>query len=195
MTEPLSRNSVRAVRRQSGLTLVELLVAALVIAVGLLALVATWAAMTSLAIEADTRTSSFEVARLVMERARSFGYTHNGSANPDAVFLAAADSVSFPSADVTTTWQSACLQKYRFFDNDVQELRGGGNNVPGAPPPNARYLVTTFLHYTPDANALAQRSDLHLMVVTVLVQQVRANGSIDRQPLAQLQSAMTQGGL
>jgi prepilin-type N-terminal cleavage/methylation domain-containing protein len=173
-----------------GLTLIEMLTATVLVAVSLMGLFSTWLYMIRGTQLTDERSAAYQIARLVMERARSNGHlaglSFNGGADPLA-----------ESAPVTnnsfTTWISPGLLKYRFFRNNGQELSGGSNaDAWPQPPAEARFAVLTQVAYS--STIPAGRDDLRLMTLDVTVYKVDELGSIGTEALAHLQTCLAIGG-
>ncbi len=175
-----------------GLTLIELLVASLILVVSLTGMISVWAYMINGTIITDERAGAYECARLVLERARSMGYSS---------VIPTTSSAPAPGNSVSG-WTSPHLLGFRYYDANIQEL-GGGSNVEAAAlaaqPANARYYVeTTFGYANVGGNS---RPDLNMLGYSVKVTEIDRFGVIPRdvnkRPIVsvQLQTALTEGGI
>jgi prepilin-type N-terminal cleavage/methylation domain-containing protein len=176
----------RAARRSAhrGFSLVEMLVAALILSVALTGLLATWLYMTRSAITTDDRAAAYECARLVLERARVNGFS-----------ITRPPSQSSPaSSNSRSNWISPNILRNRFYDAHLEELGNGDDNTkPQSPPTGARFAVTTLVSYSPDSSRPTGREDLRLMTVAVTVRGVDENGVVG-DILAEGQTCLTEGG-
>ncbi len=172
-------------RRQRGISMIESLVAAVIIATALLALVSTWLYAVRAALITDDRSAAYEVARTVLERARANG----GAINQTMV------STPVPG-NSRSNWISPSLLRNRFYSATLEEVGGGSNDsTPPAPPANAAFRVITTVTVSPDSTYPAGREDLRLVSVEVVVNKINPDGSVQDEPLTTLQTCLTQGGL
>lgn len=172
-------------RGRRGLTLIELLVASLILAVSLMALVATWFNMLTATIDTDDRGAAYECARIVLERAHVNGFTvsnYNVNIPP---------TLSQPGDAALSVWSSPNIARYRYFSADLSRelLASNADTVPAAPA-DARYLAETQVSSSPNA----PHSHLSLMTVKVIVYLVRGDGSIGSE-LYQMQTCLALGGV
>ena len=175
-----------APRSRHGLTLIEMLVASLIVAVALIAMVGTWRQMFSATLLADQRGAAYQCARMVMERSRSLGFHTT---------LPAASSHNLGSSQLV---DSPVITDWRYFDNNVQELDAGDGNPPAlAAGSTARFLVLTHIAYPqPRVNSLpypSGRPDLSLMAISVDVYD--ASLGAGSTPIYSLQTCLTEGGI
>lgn len=189
VTHPARTRSAHRVR--VGLTLIELIVAALIISLSIIGLISTFAFMVSGTIQTEARAGAYECARLVLERARSNGFilaTEFDASTPIA------SSSPVPN-NTQTTWSSPSLLKYRFYSEAQQELSGGGNgdSWPAAPD-GAGYAVQTDVVYSDDSTIPSGREDLRLMTISVTVYPVDKSGVRGTTPTAELQTCLSVGG-
>lgn len=168
-----------------GLTLVELLVASLILAVSLMALVATWFNMLTATIDTDDRGAAYECARIVLERAHINGYTvYQYNVNLPT-------TISQPGNAALSAWSSPNIARYRYFSADLsQELLASNADTLPAAPAESRYLAVTQYDSSPNA----PHSHLSLMTVKVTVYFVRSDGSIGSE-LYQMQTCLALGGV
>jgi hypothetical protein len=173
----------------------------LILVISLAGLGAAWLVAAQNTASLDMDATKYECARLVMERVHGFGYLSGTSSNsvspPNGVDGA---STPAPSDPLEPTWQSPAWQQYRYFDANLNEL-GSSDDGSLQIPPGTTYVATTTKSYAPIAPADAghrpqsTRDDLTLMTVTVTVQQVNADGSLNTNDPVSLNSLMTEGGL
>jgi type II secretory pathway pseudopilin PulG len=189
--------SLRKRRNQRGASLVEMLAATVILGVGLVGLVASWTYMVRAAMISDHRSAGYEIARMVIERARA-----NGAViNQPVMISAPASAYTAPLANAgsRSTWVSHSILRYRFYDATLEELGGGSNALqPPAAPLNAAFRTTTTVTISPDRpflTAPAGRDDLRLVTISVVVHKINADGSVQADPVSTLQTCLTQGGL
>lgn len=189
ITDRQRPRALRPVRR--GFTLVEMMVAALIVGVSLVGLVSAWTYMIGASITTDRRAAAYQCARLVMERARGNGFvlaSQFDSATPL--------STSSPtSGNSSSTWSSPFLLKNRFYTDELQEMEGGDDaETMPTPPSGARFAVRTTVGYSPDSSRPAGREDLRLMTLSVTVYLVNNQNQVEANPLAELQTCLSIGG-
>ena len=163
---------------RSGLTLVEVLVATVIISVSLIGMVSSWLYMIGSAVTTDERAAGYICARTTLERAKINGF-----------FVVQPSTVSFPAAgNSRTSWISTNLQSIRYFDENLDEMQ----TVDRVRPPAlfAHYRVSTIVNYSPPGTYPAGRDDLRTMTVTVIAYHNKTNTE-----LARLQTCMVQGGI
>jgi len=169
------------------MTLVELLMAALLLSVSLAGMVGTWLYMIQGSITVDNRAAAYECARMVMERARSNGFSVNQP-----------DTMSLPMGNTQSTWQSGHYVPVRYFDAELQELAAP---LPPAvtvsntlAPDGARFEAHTSL--SPASNFPADRPDLRMVGIVVTVYLIDAQRNTDRStPIAELKTSISVGGV
>lgn len=182
-------------RRPKGISLVEMLVATAIIGVALIGMVSSWVYVVHAAIVSDNRSAAYEVARMVLERARANGGAINQQF-PGGQPVMISTPVSGNSRTTGTGWISPMLLHYRFYDAKLEELEGGTNaDLAPDPPRNAAFRVTTTYAVSSDATRPAGRDDLRLVTLTVVVHKVNNDGTVETDPLTRLQTCLTQGGL
>jgi type II secretory pathway pseudopilin PulG len=162
-----------------GLTITEVLVATLIVSVSIVGLVSTWMHMVTTSLNTDDQAAAYQCARIVLERARSNGF----SPNP---------VVSFTRDTVGNV--SPSLWRFRYFDANLREL-GGTNDAQPAPPQGTRFLATTTVMLSPANEVPVGRDDLRTMTIGVTVQRVDAQGNIEANALAEAQTILAQGGI
>ena len=179
-------SACRMRRKQRGVSFIESLVAAVIVATALVALVSTWLYVVRAALISDDRSAGYEVARTVLERARN-----NGGA------ISQPTMISTPvSGNSRSRWISPSLLRNRFYDATLEELGGGNNNqTPPSPPNNAAFRAITTVTVSPDSTRPADRDDLRLVTITVVVHKINPDGSLQTAPVSTLQTCLTQGGL
>lgn len=170
----------------SGFTLVEVLVAMIILVVCLMGLVETWTYMFNATTSTDDRGAAYQCARMVVERAKETGYTLSP--------LSTTTNITTGSSDVNTP----SLAKYRYYTKDLTDL-GYTNDVynPNAVGSLPRYVAVTALNYG-GANVPSERPDLQLELMDVRVYQVDPNHPLDAlstAPLYRLQSYLSEGGV
>ncbi len=175
-----------------GVTLIETLVAALIMLVAISGTVAAWAQMMRTTLASDNRGMGYEVARQVMERSRSLNFYQ---AEP-TVIVHPINSANNPNLT------SPLLARWRFFDEGLKEIMLPFNNYDGvdsgtakpAAPAGARFCVLTRVtrnnpnqgHIPPD------RPDLQIMAIEVQVYDARYP---DDPAMYVMQDALAMGGI
>ena len=184
-----SSRSLRQKNRRRGVSLIESLIASVIIATALIALVSTWLYVVRAALLSDDRSAGYEVARTVLERARNTG----GAINQPVMTSAPADG------NIHSRWTSPSLLRNRFYDAKLDEVGGGSNaDNPPAPPPDAAFRAITTVTVSPDLprrTCPVGRDDLRLVTITVVIHKVNPDGTVQADPISTLQTCLTQGGL
>jgi type II secretory pathway pseudopilin PulG len=184
-------------RSRRGISLTEMLAATAILGVGLVGLVASWTYMVRAAMISDHRSAGYEVARLVIERARA-----NGAViNQPVMISAPASAYPAPLANAgsRSTWVSPSILRYRFYDATLEELGGGSDELsPPVAPLNAAFRATTTVTISNDnpvRTAPVGRDDLRLVTISVIIHKINEDGSVQAEPVSTLQTCLTQGGL
>ncbi len=178
-------------RAHHGLTLVEMLVAGVILAFALMGLVETWLTMMRSTITTEDRSAGYECARMVLERARVNGFSMNGFnlSDPQKLHPISAPDPTDPNV---SQWSSPNIVTYRFYSPELQELAYSDTDpTPPAGVGDIRYRATTMVRHSDTA----PRSDLNLELVSVTVNLVNANGTVGTDPLCQVQTFLTEGGI
>ena len=170
-----------------GVTLIELLIAALIMIIAITGLVATWAQMMRTTLVSDNRGSIYELARQVMERSRSVGFYQN----LPAMTVQPANNAN------NSGYTTPVIAHWRFFDEGMKEISFDPNVIRPTTPMDsagrlARYCVETTTYYTPDANRVADRPDLEMLTIQVDVYDVMKNPNLSAYTLM---DSLTQGGI
>lgn len=183
-------------RARSGLSIIEMLAASLIIAVSLIGLVSTWIQMVQASITTDDRSAAYQCARMLVERAHSVGFVFDSSS--DFATVQAMTQENDPSAF------SPAIQAHRYFDHDLTEIyASSADDPPTDTLSRAHYYARTVITYTGDVdsggNALVPsgRNDLKLEVITVSVYSVQHGGPNTHDSsslLCSLQTCLAQGG-
>ena len=178
------------IRTRRGLTLIEMLVAATIMVVSILGFVAVWAQMMRTTLVSDNRGSAYEVAKQVMERSRSQGFTPT---IPDAI----AHPINSQNDPMLTT---PMVARWRFFDEGLKEIiLNSYDDVesdtakPNAPA-GARYCVLTRIARTDPKleHNPSDRPDLIMLAMEVQVFDARYPAN---PVMYTLQDALTMGGV
>ena len=177
---------------RSGVTLIELLVAAVIMVVSILGMVAVWAQMMRTTLTSDNRGSAYEVARSVMERSRSLGFYQN-----------LPYTISHPvNSNGNALQPTLMLARWRFFDEGLQEIvlplvaYDAVESVTAKPnaPAGARFCVKTEITRTdPNTGRIPpDRPDLQMLAIQVTVFDARYPNN---PALYAMQDALTTGGI
>ncbi|GEM_PF-4150958 len=180
-------------RKQRGITFVESLVAAVIVATALVALVSTWIYSVRAAMLADARSGAYQVARTVLERARANDWRRLNA----GTVVNQPTMISTPApTNSRSNWISPSILRYRFYDGTLEELGGGNNNQePPDPPANAEFRATTTVTASPDSTRPGNREDLRLITIGVDIHKINTDGTVQADPMTTLQTCLTQGGL
>ena len=186
-------------RAHHGVTFIELMVAAMIMALSLTALIGSWIGMINSVLTTDKRAQAANIGRGVMEKFLNNGYFEQLSQLPE--------TESLPSGELSTStnWNSEnaslaipSFADQAWFNNDGFEV--SCNNVafattcahtPGGFVPSAKYYVTTQLDFTTNR----AQADQNLLTVHVVVSSVNSDGSVNTPPLFTDDQILTEGGV
>lgn len=183
-------------RAHRGVTFIELMVAAIIMAVSLTALVGSWIGMINSVLTTDQRAEAANIGRTVTERFMNNGYFETLAQLPE--------TESLPSGELSSEWNfdgaaftSPSFADQAWFNNDGFEV--GCSNVmftstcPGGFVPTAKFLATTQLDFT--TNRSPNSPDQNLLTVHVVVSSVNSDSSVNTPPLFTDDLILTEGGV
>jgi prepilin-type N-terminal cleavage/methylation domain-containing protein len=177
-----------------GFTLVELLVAAIIMSISLTALCGSWIAMINSVRTTDKRAIAAEIGRQVTERILDLGFINQKSQLPP--------STSSPTGSVTGNWTSDSANfispefaDTRWFNMDGFEVgcinsSNSSTCASGFNASTAVFVVQSYLDFTTNTS----RPDLSLETIHVIVSTVKPNGQPDTQLFTE-DLVLTEGGL